>query len=111
MKGTRPEVVATDTKTSLPLYETWQGWTGQCKPGHCAADDLMQVRRQMLESGRNPKVGLRNLAQYSQVTYQCTKKKDGEQGACVVRERPEDQDAIVDWLSRLPVDIESRGER
>ena len=76
LKGTRPEVVATDTKTSLPLYETWQEWTGQYKPGHFVADDLMQVRREMLESGRNLRISLRNLAQYSQVTYQCTKKKD-----------------------------------
>ena len=45
----------------------------------------MAVWREMLESGRNPKISLRNLVQYSQVTYMCTKKKDGgEQGACVV---------------------------
>jgi hypothetical protein len=73
MKGARrQEVVATDTKTCLPLYDTWQEWTGQYKPGHFYADDLMKVRREMLESGRNPRIGLRNLAQYSQVTYQCT---------------------------------------
>ena len=65
----------------------------------------------MLESGRNPTISLRNLAQYSQVTYKCTKKRDGEQGACVVRERPDDDEAIVDWLSRLPLDLEYRGER
>jgi len=55
--------------------------------------------------------GFANLAQYSQVTYQCTKKKDGEKGVVVVREKPEDNEAIIDWLSRLPVDIEYRGER
>ena len=111
MKGTRPEVVAKATKTSLPLYETWQEWAHEYKPGYFVADDLMKVRREMLESGRNPKVSLRNLAAYSQVSYMCTRKKDNEQGACVVRERPEDHEAIIDWLSRLPIDVDYRGER
>jgi hypothetical protein len=56
------------------------------------ADDLMAVRREFLTTGRNPKVSLRNLAEYSQLSYRCCKKKDGDTGLCVVRERPDDSD-------------------
>ncbi len=69
LKGKRREVVATETKKMLPPFDEWQEWQGEFKPGHYYADDLMVVRRQFLESGRNPKVSLRNLAEYSQITY------------------------------------------
>ena len=75
------------------------------------ADDLSAVRREFLLSGRNPKVSLRNLAEYSQLSYRCCKKVDGEVGLCTVRERPQDSEDIIQWLARLPRDIEYNGER
>ena len=71
LTGKRREIVANDTKRSLPPFDEWQRWQGEFKPGHFMAEDLMAVRRQFLESGRNPKVSLRNLAEYSQLSYRC----------------------------------------
>ena len=45
LKGKRPEVVANDAKKVLPLFETWQDWRGEFKPGYFTYDDLMVVRR------------------------------------------------------------------
>ena len=111
LTGKRRATVATDTKKTLPPFEEWHEWRGDFKPGHWTADDLMVVRRQFLESGRNAKVSLRNMAEYSQLSYRCTKKADGEVGLCTVRERPQDSDDIVRWLARLPREIEYNGER
>ena len=71
----------------------------------------MVARRQFLESGRNPKVSLRNLAEYNQITYRCCQKVDGTSGICTVRERPADCDEISKWLKKLPREIEYSGER
>ena len=95
----------------LPPFDEWQEWQGEFKPGHFAADDLMVVRRQFLQNRRNPKVSLRNLAEYSQITYRCCKKVDGTTGICTVRERPADSDEIIKWLANLPREIEYNGER
>ena len=86
LNGKRREVVATETRKVLPPFDEWQEWRGEFKPGYYAADDLMAVRRQFLESGRNPKISLRNLAEYFQITYRCCKKVDGTTGICIVRE-------------------------
>ena len=59
------------------------------------ADGRSAVRSDFLMSGRNPKVSLRNLAEYSQLSYRCCKKKDGEVGLCTVRERPQDSEDIM----------------
>ena len=71
----------------------------------------MAARREFLLSGRNPKVSLRNLAEYSQLSYRCCKSKDGEVGLCIVRERPQDSNDIIQWLAKLPREIEYNGER
>ncbi len=71
LKGKRREVVATETKKLLPPFDEWREWRGEFKPGHYAADDLMAVWRHFSEHRRNPKVSLRNLAEYSQISYRC----------------------------------------
>jgi hypothetical protein len=78
------QTVATETKKTLPAFEDWQEWRGKFVPGFFQAEDLMAVRREFLQSGRNPKISLRNLAEYSQLSYKCCKKMDGETGTCVV---------------------------
>ena len=107
----RKEVVETETKSQLPPFDEWQSWNGEFLPGYFTTDDLMVVRREFLQSGRNPKVSLRNLGEYSQVSYRCSRKMDGERGTCVVRERPSDCQEIIEWLSKLPRQIEYHGER
>ena len=96
LKDKRPEIVANDAKKTLPLLETWQEWRGEFRPGCYTHDDLMVVRRAFLESGRNPKISIWNLAEYSQLAYRCSKKIDGETGLCVVRERPQDYKEITE---------------
>ena len=65
----------------------------------------------MLESGRSPKVSLRDLTTVSQLSYQCVKAVDGCTGLCRIREEPPYASAMVEWLARLPVEAEYRGER
>ena len=86
-------------------------WRGEFKPVYCTAEVLLAVRREFLLSGRNPQVSLRKLAEYSQLSYCCCKKKDGGVGLCTVRERPPDSEDIAQWLAKLPREIEYNGER
>jgi hypothetical protein len=111
LTGKTRQVVATDTKKTLPPFEYWQERKGQFESGYFTAPDLMAVRREFLQSGRNPKISLRNLAEYSQLSYRCSKTDGNEAGMCVVRERPPDADEITEWLKMLPIEIEYNGER
>jgi 5-methylcytosine-specific restriction endonuclease McrA len=44
------------------------------------------------------------------LSYLCTQPLDGCRGMCVIRQLPQDADAIQRWLAALPVQLEYRGE-
>ena len=65
----------------------------------------------MLESNRSPKVSLRDMTTVGQLSYQCVQAVDGCTGLCRIREEPPHASLMAEWLERLPLDLEYRGER
>ena len=100
-----------EVRSQLEPWSEWKLWDGTPAPGLFYVDDLAFVRRKLLESGRSPKVGLRDLATIQSLTYHCVKSLDGCSGACRIRELPPDAHEIQAWLQALPVDVEYRGQR
>jgi hypothetical protein len=58
-----------------------------------------------LDSGRNPKITLRSLAERSSLRYTCVKALDGCSGTCIVRELPDEWEEIASWSEKLGVDF------
>ena len=52
--------LASDPKSKTPPWEEWAPYDG-VKPGYFYTDDLFAVRRSLLETGRSPKVSLKDL--------------------------------------------------
>jgi hypothetical protein len=78
---------------AIPM-EKWEPWEGEARPGMFWAEDLMAVRKELLDSGRNPKVVMKTLKDYSSLKYHCVKRVDGAFGLCVIKELPKHSDAI-----------------
>ena len=76
-------------------------------PGYFYTSSLSIARMQLLVSGRgrSPKVILRNAAACDMIAlrYTCIKSVDGATGVCVIRELPTEREAIVQFLTRLPI--------
>jgi len=89
---------------NLPPASAWDRWDGTPRPGYFWTVCLDTARRQMLESGRNPKVTIRTLAEKSSLMYDCVKALDGSSGLCVVRELPPDNVEIAAWAARIGVE-------
>jgi hypothetical protein len=98
--GQRIQMKTEVESKAIPM-DQWQEWDGQPRPGFFHAPDLAAVRKQLLESGRNPKVILRNLKDYGSVRYQCVNCLDGDHGLCVIKEMPKYEVEIKAWLGRL----------
>ena len=97
--------LASEVVSSLPPVTEWKEWGGMpSKPGYFYCFDLRAVRAQLMNRGRNPKVTLRSLAEWSSVRYTMVKALDGCSGAVVVRELPEDHEEIAAWAARLGVE-------
>jgi hypothetical protein len=95
------QVMQHEHRTSLPAMSDWKTWTTPT-PGHFFHYDLERARRELLASGRSPKVSLHKGARISSLTYMCTQALDGCRGACVIRKEIEHQEEIEGWLRRLP---------
>ena len=80
---------------------TPKGVISQITPGYFHTTSLDAVRKEFLESGRNPKISLRSLAATSSLRYTCVKALDGCSGTCVVRELPEDWEEIGAWGEKI----------
>ena len=65
--------LASDPKSKTPPWEEWALYDG-VKPGYFYTDDLFAVRRSLLESGRSPKVSLKDLHTPTALRYQCTRR-------------------------------------
>ena len=109
-ESTRP-VIEQESKRKLEPWSSRKYWEGRPEPGLFYVNDLAAERRVMLESGRSPKVTLRDYTTISQLSYVCVKARDGCSGICRLREEPQYASAMVDWLSRLPLNRDYCGER
>ena len=57
-----------------------------------------------MDSGRNPKITLRSLAERSSLRYTCVKALGGFSGTCIARELPDEWEEIAAWSEKLGVD-------
>ena len=100
--------LASEVVSQTPPVTEWREWVGKRnamprKPGYFHCPDLRTVRAQLLNWGRNPKITLRSLADWSSIRYTCVKALDGCNGTVVIRELPEDHTEIAAWAARLGV--------
>ena len=97
-----------DHESDAPPVGKWQPWVGSSiahlSPGYFHCADLKAVRRELLESGRSPKVTLKSLGQWGSLRYRCTQARDGASGWCVVKELPRDWEMHQEWAEKLGVD-------
>ena len=109
--GLPPERLKREAKPQLEDLSKWRPWAGNPAPGTFFCSDLAEVRRQLLRSGRSPKVTMRGQTSIGSLRYVCRKKLDGQTGSCIVREMPADAETYKAFLKRLPRRIEYQGER
>ena len=86
----------------MPETGEWKYWAMPPVPGHYFHYELETARKQLLESGRSPKVSLHKGSRISSLTYLCTQAMDGCKGSCVIRKALDHQEEIEGWLQRLP---------
>ena len=103
--------LAGDPKCVTPPFSEWKAWTGVPEPGYWFCDDLVAERRALLSAGKSPKITIRALGVMSSLTIRCVQAVDGAVGECVLRQRPEEHEAIQAWLRRVDCGVEWRGER
>ena len=96
--------LSSEVVSQLPPVSEWSAWDQLPKPGYYHCQDLHQTRKWFLDSGRNPKVTLRGLADWSSLRYACVKAVDGVTGLCIIRELPPDHHEIAAWAARLKVE-------
>jgi len=104
-------VMQHEHKTSLPETRLWRHMVWPPEPGYFFDVSLEVCRKQLLESGRSPKVTLHNGSNIVNLKYQCTKAKDGQSGLCMVKETIPHQKELGEWLARLPRQIDWNAER
>ena len=98
------------SRSTQPEYSEWQTYKGVA-PGYYFTSDLNSVRRQLLETGRSPKVSLQGGSSIMSLSYQCTEAKDAAKGLMFVKQAVDDEDRILEWLERLPRKVEWCGEK
>ena len=92
-----------EVKSVLPPLSEWEPWNELPRPGTFWCEDLAKVRQWFLCSGRNPRVTLKSAVDISSLSYYCTQRKDGAEGACKIRQLPPEADSIKRWLGKLPL--------
>ena len=99
--------------TKTPPFAEWKPWYGlqQISPGHYFAseDDIDSVRAQFLQSGRHPRVQLKDETSMKSLRYTCTK-LDKMSGTVIIHSVPKYADEIYNWLTCLGLQEEYRGE-
>ena len=77
--------------TKTPPFAEWKPWYGlqQISPGHYFAseDDIDSVRAQFLQSGRHPRVQLKDETSIKSLRYTCTK-LDKMSGTVIIHSVP-----------------------
>ena len=94
-----------EKRGELPNFTEWKPWAGEVAAGYFCHEDLKQVRRDFFSKDTNPKVSLRSMAEYSQLTVTCV-----DAGKCVIRDEPEDAADIQEWLNNLQIEIDYRSQ-
>ena len=102
----------TQRASSTPITSEWKPWENELEAGHFFVDenDLDSVRAWFLDQGKHPKVMMKDKLQARGLLYNMTKRGEGKVGTCVVHSLPENSGLISDWLQRLDVGLEYRGE-
>ena len=99
--------------TKTPPFVEWEPWRGveHLAPGHYRApeEDIEAIRAQFLETGRHPRVVLKDETSIKSLQYTCCK-RDGVSGVVVVHGVPKDAEAIQRWLECLDLEMPYRGE-
>jgi hypothetical protein len=80
-------MIQRESQTVLPETNLWKDWDGSAKPGYYFCENLPQTRRELLKSGRSPKVTLHGGTQIVSLKYMCTKAKDQCSGLCVINQK------------------------
>ena len=116
MKRELPSNSAKVQKQSRPNKKTppaieWGVWNWRIEPGHFFVEDesINSVRGWFLQQQRHPRVVLKDELTIRCLVYTCSK-IDQVSGVCVVHAMPKESSDIMEWLQRLPVSIEYRGE-
>jgi hypothetical protein len=101
--------LASEVVSQLPPVSEWRPWADKRKamprnPGYFFCHDLRAARAQILRWGKNPKVTLRSLAEYSSLRYSMVSALDGSAGTVVIRELPREHKEIAAWARKLGVE-------
>ena len=92
-------------------FAEWSQWAGVVRCGTFHCHDLVEVRKQLLTSGRNPRVTMRSMHELSSLSYKLVESIDGCKGRCTFRETPEHAEEIQRWLKKLGDPIVYCGQR
>jgi hypothetical protein len=87
----------------------WLLWDGELAPGYFCASDLQEVRRELMQQGKCPKVCLKSLCTWGALRYRCALANEGRSGWCVIRTPPEGADVLEEWAHELGVEYHGQG--
>ena len=100
-----------EPQTRMEPFSEWKQWAGVIGTGTFQCGDLVVARKQLLASGRSPRVTMRSITELSGLTYKCIESVDQCKGRMVLRESPEHAEAIQTWLKKLGDPIVYLGQR
>ncbi len=97
---------------STPITSEWKPWADEIEAGHFFVDenDMATVRAWFLDRKKHPKVMMKDELRPRGLLYNLTKRVDGQVGTCVIHSIPENAGEIIEWLKRLDIGLEYRGE-
>ena len=87
-----------------PEFKDWREWEGEVGSGHFYAEDLEQVRRELLAEGHCPKVVMRSMSE-----WRCLRLRVRGGEDCVICAFHEDLEVLQAWMGRLGLPY--RGQR
>ena len=100
-------------ESKIPPVDEWEPFC--CiKPGHywVEQDDTVRNRGDFLQTGRSPRVVLKDIGSVKSLRYTCGKKSGGTEhmGTCVVHALPPNWKEIQAWVNDLDCGLVYRGE-
>ena len=100
-----------EPRSRMEPFAEWRQWTGVVRCGTTHCHDRVAVRKQLLTSGRNPRVTMRSTRELSSLSYKLVESIDGRKGRRTFRETPEHAEEIQLWLKKLGDPITYCGQR
>jgi len=94
-------------QVTTPAAAEWKYWNNMIESGHFYVfeSDINDVRKRFLEQGISPKVLLKDELHPRTLIHSI-----GNQEPCVVHALPDTSGAMEQWLKRLDIGLEYRGE-